>query len=330
GLAMAAGVELKLDQTALDALETRFARNGWTISANNRRQAMIPEGAEALVNDVGSAPAVKMSLGAAVVFSMPGVPSELRWLMNHRVLPRLTTAAPAVQRRLLKTIGIGESRLETSLKTIIDGHSKVRVGFRTLGVENHVKLAAFGPRAEAELDAVERAIRACLDEDVFGRDDQTITEVLASALIEARQTVATAESCTGGLIAKRLTDRPGSSAYMLGGVVAYANAVKTEILGVKDELIAAHGAVSETVAAEMAAGARRLLKSDWAISATGVAGPGGGTVDKPVGLVWVALAGPNGIETRMLRRAGDRANVRDGTTKIVMHWLLNAVRASTS
>ncbi|MEM7676869.1 MAG: competence/damage-inducible protein A [Myxococcota bacterium] len=330
GLADAAGVELALNKTALEALEARFARNGWTLSPNNRRQAMLPEGAEALVNEVGSAPAVKMPLGPAVVFCMPGVPSELRWLMTHRVLPRLTVATPAVRRRLLKTMGIGESRLETVLKDIIDIHPKVRVGFRTLGVENHVKLAAFGPQAVEDLDAIETDIRACLGEDVFGRDEQTLTEALASVLIDAGHTVATAESCTGGLIAKRLTDRPGSSAYMLGGVVAYANAVKTEMLGVEADLIEANGAVSEAVAARMAVGVRRRLHSDWGVSATGVAGPGGGTAEKPVGTVWVALAGPQGVRARCLRRGGDRAQVRDATAKIAMHWLLNAVRASTS
>ena len=330
GLGRALGSPLALDPVAWAAVEARFAKHGWTMSPNNRRQAMVPEAAEVLVNEVGTAPGVTAVLNGAAVYAMPGVPSEVRWLMNHRILPRLGDAAPAVERRAIKVIGIGESKLETELEGVIAGHPYVRVGFRTAGVENHVKLAAFGAGASARLDAAERAVRETLGDRVFGRENDDLSEVLARALIDAGMTVATAESCTGGLIAKRLTDVPGSSAYMLGGVVAYANGVKVDLLGVDPSDIAAHGAVSEPVAAAMAAGIRTRLGTDWGLSATGVAGPGGGTPEKPVGFVWIGLAGADGVQTRAIRRPGGRINVRDGTAKILMHWLLTKVRESTS
>ena len=330
GLARALGCPLGVNETAKAALEARFVAIGRTMTPNNQRQTMVPVAAEVLVNDVGSAPSVTAHLGGAMVFAMPGVPSEVRWLMANRVMPRLGPAVSGVRRRAIKTIGIGESRLESDLHAAIDDHPQVRFGFRTIGAENHVKLSAGGPTAEARLDAAEADVRRRLGDAVFGRDGETLAEVLGAALRSSGQTVATAESCTGGLIAKRLTDVPGSSAYVVGGVVAYANAVKVSLLGVESQAIDAHGAVSEVVAGQMAAGARARLGADWGLSATGVAGPGGGTPEKPVGLVWVGLAGPEGVRTRALQRPGDRANIRDGTAKILMHWLLNEVRGSTS
>lgn len=330
GLARALGVRLVLNEAVLANLEAKFARFGRVMTPNNRRQAEVPERAEILMNDVGTAPCVRAELSGAAIFVLPGVPSEVRWLMRHRVLPVVGSEAPAVRRRAIKVIGVGESGLETALRTTIDGHPEVRFGFRTAGAENHVKLAATGPGGQARLDAAEAAVRAILTDAVFGRETDDLAAVVGEALKEAGQTVATAESCTGGLAAKRLTDVPGSSAYIVGGVVAYANEVKVNLLDVDPAAIAVHGAVSEIVALQMALGVRERLKVDWGLSATGVAGPGGGTPDKPVGTVWIALAGPAGAEARRLHRPGDRANIRDGTVKILLHWLLNAVRQSTS
>ena len=330
GLAAALGCPLVLNEVALEALKARFAARGWSMSPNNRRQAMVPEWAEVLVNEVGSAPCITATLFDAQVYCMPGVPSEVRWLLEHRVKPRVGPSAPLILRRAVKVIGVGESRLENELRAVIDAHSGVQFGFRTMGAENHVKLAAGGSDASGRLTEAESAVRAALGDRVFGNDGESLSEVVGAELKAAGQTVATAESCTGGLIAKRLTDVPGSSAYVTGGVVAYANQAKVSLLGVDPDVIEAHGAVSEPVARQMAAGVRERLGADWGLSATGVAGPGGGTPEKPVGLVWIGLAGPEGVQTRSLDRPGNRANIRDGTAKILMHWLLNEVRGSTS
>ena len=330
GLAEALGCSLVLHEAVLASLEARAARRGWTLTPNNRRQAMIPADGEVLTNEVGSAPAVTATLSNASIYAMPGVPSEVRWLFENRVAARITWPTRKVVRRLIKVIGTGESRLEHTLNGVVERHRDVRFGYRTAGAENHVKLASLGSKAELHLDAAETDVRAVLGDTVFGRDDETLAEVVGAALKAAQQTVATAESCTGGLIAKRLTDVPGSSAYVVGSVVAYANEVKVAMLGVDPAVLEAQGAVSEVVAGQMAAGVRDRLGTDWGLSATGVAGPGGGTPDKPVGLVWIGLAGPDGVQTRALQRPGNRDNIRDGTAKILLHWLLNSVRGSTS
>ena len=329
-LARALGSDRAIDEPARAALEARFAARGWAVGPNQLRQVTLPVVGHALLNEVGTAPGVWAELDGARVVALPGVPSEVRWLMEHRVKAIVGSTTPDVQRRVLKVVGVGESRLESSLTEVIEAHPDVRFGFRALGAENHLKLAAFGPEAPARLAAASAASRAVLGEAVFGEGDDDLSVVVGQALRAAGQTVATAESCTGGLIAKRLTDVPGSSAYVLGGAVAYANEVKTALLGVDPMAIAEHGAVSEPVAAQMADGIRRSLKADWGLSATGVAGPGGGTPDKPVGLVWIGLAGPDGVEARRIDRPGGRSNVRDGTVKILMHWLWTKVRSSTS
>lgn len=330
GLAEALGTELVLHPEILAAIEARFARRGWTVSPNHRRQAMVPADTEVLPSEVGTAPCVAAVLEGANVFVLPGVPSEVRWLLEHRVKPRIAGPAPVVQRRLIKVIGIGESRLETLLGDVITEHDAVRFGFRALGAENHVKLAAFGPDAADRLERAEAAARSVLGGAVFGGGEDDLAAAVGRALRAAGQTVSTAESCTGGLVATWLTDVAGSSAYFVGGVVAYANTVKVDALGVDPQVLAVHGAVSEPVARQMAAGVRERLGTDWALSATGIAGPGGGTPEKPVGLVWTGLAGPDGVETRALHRHGTRANIRQGSAKIMLHWLLNSVRGSTS
>ena len=330
GLARALGVARVHSAEVWAAIETRFAAFGRTPTDNNRRQAMVPQSADVLLNEVGTAPGLAARLDEAEIYVMPGVPSEVRWLMKHQVEPRIARPLPVVHRRVIKVVGMGESMLEQALRRSIDARPAVRFGFRTTGAENHVKLAAYGLGGVAQLDEAEAAVRTALGDAVFGRDHESLAEVVGAALKAAGQTVATAESCTGGWVAKRLTDVPGSSAYVIGGVVAYANEVKTAMLGVDPAVIEAHGAVSEEVAGQMAAGVRARLGTDWGLSTTGVAGPGGGTATKPVGLVWVGLAGPGGVQTRRLHRPGNRDNIRDGSVKILLHWLLNAVRASTS
>lgn len=324
GLARALGVPLRRDEATIEAIKQRFAHFGREMTPNNERQAMVPASGEVLTNEVGTAPGFHAQLHGADVFLVPGVPREVRWLFEHAIKPRIDRGHPATLRRTLKVIGIGESRLEHSILEIIRQHPRVRWGFRTLGMENHVKLAA-EPADLALLDAAEAAVRAALGAKIYGAGDVAIEVVLGERLIARKETVAVAESCTGGLVAKRLTDVAGSSAYVLGGVVAYANAVKMSMLGVEASLLDGVGAVSAEVAAAMASGVRARFSSTWGLSATGIAGPGGGTRDKPVGLVYVALAGPDGVETRELKLPGDRTTIREQTASALLDWLRRRV-----
>lgn len=320
-LARALGVELVLDEVVLERIRARFASFGRKMSDNNRRQAMVPSEGEALDNEVGTAPGFVATLDGAQVFLMPGVPREVRWLMKHRILPRIEDGGGGRRRRTLKVVGLGESRLELSIQEVVSAHPDVRFGYRTLGLENHVKLMAEGAEAEVRLAAAELAVRQALGARLYGADEDVLEAVLGASLRAAGQTVAVAESCTGGLVGKRLTDVSGSSGYMLGGVVAYADRVKVGLLDVPAGAIAEHGAVSEPVARAMAEGVRARLGADWGLSTTGIAGPSGGTEDKPVGMVWYAVAGPDGTEAKRVQLPGDRAQVRQLSASVVLDAL---------
>ncbi len=326
GLAKALGCGLRRDEAVIESIRARFASFGREMTPNNERQAMVPEVGEVLENEVGTAPSFTAELNRARVFLMPGVPREVRWLMEHRVLPRIRPGDVSRMRRTIKVVGLGESRLEHSIREIVRLHrSDVTFGFRTLGLENHIKLLAEGEDREAKLGAAQAALTELLGDRIYGVDEDMHAEVTMRALVAAGGTVAFAESCTGGLVAKLLTDVPGSSACFLGGVVAYANAAKVALLGVSEATLAEHGAVSEAVAAEMAAGARERFASTWAVSTTGIAGPTGGTESKPVGTVCLGIAGPDGVEAKTLRFPGERTWVRTATATAALDVLRTRV-----
>lgn len=321
-LGRALGRELVLHEPTLEAIRERFARFGREMTPNNVRQAMVPEGSVVLENKAGTAPCVHATLGRAALYLLPGVPREVRYLMSKVLSPRLDRGAPLVHRRTVKVVGLGESRLEHSVREVVERYrDRVRFGYRALGVENHIKLAVSGPEPVARLDEVEGALRARLGDAVFGVDQAELIDVLHQKLLASGRTLVTAESCTGGLVGKLLTDQPGASAYFVGGVVAYANRAKTELLGVPTALIEAEGAVSEAVARAMAEGARARFAADLALSATGVAGPDGGTEAKPVGTVFVALAAGEGTEVLRLQLPGDRASIRHNTALSILDLL---------
>jgi nicotinamide-nucleotide amidase len=281
---------------------------------------MVPELGEVLDNQSGTAPSFTAKLNRATIFLMPGVPREVRWLMDNRIVPRIPAGEPAL-RRTIKVIGIGESKLEHEIKSVVRAHREVHWGYRTLGLENHVKLLARGPDRAAIIAAAERDLRSVLTDRIYGADTDTFPAVLGALLSARKATVATAESCTGGLVAKILTEVPGSSAYMLGGVVAYANEVKMKLLDVRSEDLEAHGAVSEVVARAMAEGVRARLGATYGLSTTGVAGPGGGSAEKPVGMVWLACASEGRTEARVIRLPGDRDFIRTGSANAVLDLL---------
>lgn len=325
GVAAAMGVGLQTHAPTLARLKARFERAGRSLTENNLRQTRLPVGADVLENERGTAPGLSVRLGASALFVLPGVPREMKWLLDHQVLPRLPPGRPQL-RKTISVAGIGESALENELKPIISAHDDIRFGFRTKLFENHVKLFAQGGKAREQLERAEEAVRAHLGPRVFSQKGKSLEAVTVAALTRLDQTVATAESCTGGLISKLLTDVPGSSEVVVGGIVAYANEVKESLLGVPSTVIAEHGAVSEPVARSMAEGVRARLGSTWALSTTGVAGPGGGTPEKPIGLVWFGMCGPQGTKAwKMFLPGRSREVVRMVSAQAALDCLRRAL-----
>jgi nicotinamide-nucleotide amidase len=315
-----AGVDADEDPAVIAAIEARFARRGWPMPAINRRQAQVPRGAEVLDNPNGTAPGLWMPIGGNVVVALPGPPRELQPMYDNHVEPRLRarTGRLVLRRRTLKTAGRGESHVEELAQPLyalwreIDPAISTTILAAPGQVELHLSAQGDDPaRLDAALDAAVTALQGALGSIVVSVDGRSLEEVVGALLQKQGLMLAGAESCTGGLMLGRLTDVPGSSAWVAGGVVAYANSVKTETLGVPRDLIEAHGAVSEPVAAAMAAGVRVRLQAGIGVGITGIAGPGGGTDAKPVGTVAIAVAGPGDRRVvRTLRLPGDRAMVR--------------------
>jgi len=332
--AEAAGVPLVESAEAMAALEARFARRGIVLTPNNRRQALVPQGAQVVLNPNGSAPMFCLRLGRATAFFVPGVPREYRHLVDAEVLPRIRRLrgerpdSGFLAFRLLRTVGLPESHLDARVAPVAAAHPDVTFGFRTHAPENHLKLMARGrtqAEADAALAAAEAASRAVLGGHVFGQDDDRHAAVVGALLLSRQQTVALAESCTGGRIADLLTSVPGASAWFPGGAVVYANAMKEVWVGVRAETLKAHGAVSEAVAREMAEGVRRATGATWGLSVTGIAGPTGGSEEKPVGTVYTALAGPGGTAAQKHRFPGDREQVRTFSAAAALESLRHAL-----
>lgn len=336
-VARACGVDLVRDPASEAAIEALFARLGRAMPENNRKQADLPAGAEVLANPVGTAPGfARVQPGGCLVACVPGMPREMRVMMLEQVEPRLRArfALAEIPRRVYRVLGRGESALARDVEPVVaaararsPGLAGLCVHYRAETPEVVVVLEALagpdGVRAtEEELRALDGPLAAAIGPALYGIGEAELAARVLHACRRAGLWLATAESCTGGRIAARLTGIAGSSAVVRGGVVAYDNAVKTGVLGVPAEEIAAHGAVSEPVARAMAAGARRLLGVDVAVGVTGIAGPGGGSPEKPVGTVDVAVADADGCVYRRLTLWGDRALVQHAATlwALKMMW----------
>ena len=298
-------------QEILKQIEESFRKRGRPMPKVNQNQALIPQGAKALSNLWGVAPGIFIEDGKTLFFAVPGVPVEMRWMVENEILPALRDRKPPsfILHRKLKTTGISESAIYEEIERLIDPKEQVKVAFLPgyLGVD--VRLTAqLGEerQAQAKIEELERKIREALGDYVYGTDDETLEEVVGRLLSEKKQTIAVAESCTGGLIGARITNVSGSSEYFERGVVTYSNQAKTQLLSVPSEIIERHGAVSEQVAILMAEGIRKLAKTDYGLSVTGVAGPTGGTPQKPVGLVFVGFAHENDSFARKFTFGEDR------------------------
>lgn len=315
--AMAAflGVELVLHGDLLAEIQQFFDRRGVAMPARNAIQAHIPAGAKAIENEVGTAPGVEAQRGGAVLFALPGVPSEMERMLEASVLPRVREIAKsqAIVTRRLKCFGAGESTIADMLGDAMQrGRSPlvnctVHCGVITLEV-----VATSSDRSQAtEMAAREEAsLRRALGTLVYGVEEQTLAEVVGERLTQVGKTLAVAESCTGGLLAKLITDVPGSSRYFLCGWVTYSNEAKSRQLGVLPALLETHGAVSEQVAVAMAQGARYKAGADFTVGITGIAGPDGGTEHKPVGLVYIAVSSRDSTDISRHGFPPDRSSVR--------------------
>jgi len=317
GAARATERPLVLDQHSLERIRAMFDRLGRTMAENNVRQAMIPQRATVLDNPLGTAPGFIIEEDGKAVVAVPGVPREMKAMIVDQVIPFLVRRfgiEATIVTRVLNTIGVGESDLDARIADLFQAGVNPSIAMLAHDGQVDVKLTAKADsraRAQALLDELEPRVRERLPNCVYGVDAGPIERVVGERLRAKRWTIATAESCTGGLIASMLTDVPGSSDYYLGGVVSYGDDAKLELLDVAPELIERRGAVSDEVAAAMAIGVQARLRSSCAIGVTGIAGPGGGTPEKPVGLVYVALAKPDGAaQVRRLMLPGDREVVR--------------------
>ena len=301
------GVRLRLDEDLLARVQARFDRHGVPMPERNRSQAMVPEGVEPIPNPVGTAPGLWYANRGRVLVVLPGVPFEMQTLMEQTILPRLGALAGRrfIMHRTLLTAGVGESSLEDmlgDLSTVLDENLRLASLPGTGGVR--LRLSATGTDRDAvaaRLREGEAYLRQRLGSTVFGTADETLEAVLGSLLRAGEKTIAVAESCTGGLILHRLTNVSGASAYVVGGVVAYSNAAKVDLLGVARETLARDGAVSEDVARQMARGVRIRLGADVGLATTGIMGPTGGTPGKPVGTVWVGYADGAGEQAQVFR-----------------------------
>jgi len=284
-------------------------------------------GARILPNPRGTAPGFSVEIDTCECFFMPGVPSEMKAMFDRSVLPAIRERW-SLTRPLTATFRVaaaGESNLQQRLSGIAADHPRLQLGFRTYMHENHVKLLMPAPSGEDDEAVFERAcdqVRESLGPDCYSEDpDESLAAVVGAELARRGQTVTTAESCTGGLLASLLTSVSGSSGYFQRAFVTYANEAKEEMLGVPRDMLAEHGAVSEPVARAMAEGARRSARADWALALTGIAGPTGGTPAKPVGLVYAAVAGPSRTWIRELRLFRERDLNRRLSASIALEML---------
>ncbi|NIM99985.1 MAG: competence/damage-inducible protein A [candidate division Zixibacteria bacterium] len=283
----------------LEQIEEAFRKRGSPMPKVNQNQALIPQGARALSNLWGVAPGIFLEDEGTLFFALPGVPMEMKWMLENEVLPTLRARKPDhfILHRKFKTTGISESALYEKIERLIDPTGEIKVAFLPgyLGVDIRLTTESnHKDQAQPRIDEFQRKIREILGTLIYGTDDQTLEEVVGKLLLEEKKTIAVAESCTGGIIGARFTSVSGSSKYFERGVVTYSNEAKTELLNVPKDIIDKHGAVSEEVARLMAEGVRSLAKTDYGLSVTGIAGPTGGTAQKPVGLVFIGFAHENG------------------------------------
>ena len=309
------GRKLELNEGVLRHIQELFRRFGRVMPEINRRQAMVPEGATVIPNPRGSAPGLWIEASGHIVILLPGVPSELRAMFDQEIRPRLTRLGhdERLFTRDLRITGLPESEVEQRVSPLyaLYPDTETTILASPPGIQLHPRVWSRDPaQANQILDEMVKRMSLALGEHLYSTEGEAMEEVVARALTENRATIAVAESCTGGLLAERLTNIPGSSVYFLGGVVCYSNELKSALVDVPAELIEAKGAVSPEVALALADGIRKRTGATIGVGVTGIAGPGGGTPEKPVGLVHIGIADERGPRERRFQFPGDRERIR--------------------
>ena len=327
--------ELVESEVALENVKRIFTARGYELTPVNRAQALVPKCCEVFNNDLGTAPCMWFNSDGKVLVSLPGVPFEMDWLMRNRVIPKLqnTFNTDVIINKNILVQGIGESFLSDLIEPWeLKLPENIKLAY--LPVAGMVKLRLTGriPNSPSnrntlitQINNAEASLYEIAGQYIVGEDCETLDELVHKTLIEKGKTLATAESCTGGNIARLLTAQAGASTYFKGGVIAYSNEVKECALGVKHETLVAHGAVSEETVREMVEGVRQRLGADYAIATTGIAGPGGGTPEKPVGTVWVAVCDHEHTVTQLMHYGDRRQQTIDRTTNQAYSMLIRLI-----
>ncbi len=305
--------KLRFDENVYQHVKTLFARFGKEVTELNKKQAEVPESSTVIHNANGTAPGMWFEQGGKVFISMPGVPYEMKKMMSAEIIPRLKKkySQPTIVHRTVLTQGIGESFLSEIIADWENSLAEKNIKLAYLPSPGMVRLrlSASGNEEAALRNTVDEKVaelEKIIPQHIYGYEKDKLEGIVGKLLKEKNHTLALAESCSGGLIAHMITSVPGSSNYFMGGVVSYSNQSKINQLGVKKETLEKHGAVSEETITEMALGAKQEFNTDWAVATSGIAGPDGGSAEKPVGTVWIAVAGPAGIKAKKFQFGGDR------------------------
>lgn len=321
------GMELGINQEALEEVTRFFASRGRILTEINRQQAFLPVGCTYIPNKLGTAPGMWFDQNDTVFISMPGVPYEMKGMMSTTILPllKLHFNPPTIVHKIIRTVGIGESILSETIADWEDNlPSHIKLAYLPSMANVKLRLTGFGDDATVLTEEINQQINKVLpiiQPFVYGYEQDELEQVISKLLSERGQTLATAESCTGGYVSHLITSVPGSSSYFVGGVVSYSNELKSKQLGVSSETLNQFGAVSEQTIVEMAEGVRKTLSADYGIATSGIAGPDGGTPDKPVGTVWIAVASPQRTFTRKLQLGGFRQQMIHNATVALLNLL---------
>ncbi|HHW02793.1 MAG TPA: competence/damage-inducible protein A [Thermoanaerobacterales bacterium] len=316
---------LKLDEPSLERIEDFFKKRGRTMTQNNYKQALIPEGSSAILNKKGTAPGILLKYGEKIIIMLPGPPFEMEPMLVESVIPYLSRLSQkTIFSRVLKFYGIGESLLEEEIKDLLVNQSNPTIAPLAKMGEVTLRITAKAENMEDAKDLirpVEEEIVKRVGQYLYGFDDEKVEEIVARLLLASKKSIAIAESCTGGLMAHKLTNIPGISEVFERGVVSYSNRAKQELLNVKEETLKKYGAVSEQTAREMAQGIRVTANTDIGVSITGIAGPTGGSPEKPVGLVFIGYADSKNVIVEKHLFTGDRTDVKQRSVDAALHMV---------
>ena len=322
------GADIELNKEALEEVRALFKKFGKELTETNKQQAELPVNCEKITNKLGSAPGMWFNENDTVFISMPGVPHEMKGMMTDVLLPRIRSEfhTLSIYHKVVKTSGIGESWLSDKIKpweSQLPVH--IKLAYLPSVLEVKLRLTASGldrNQLKADVDDEIEKLIPYINKYIFGYNKDTIESVVGQKLQDMALTISTAESCTGGFLAHKITSVAGSSAYFIGSIISYNNRIKEEILNVSKDTLSTFGAVSEETVKEMAVNVRNQFKTDMGVATSGIAGPGGGTEEKPVGTVWIAVSDSNGIETRKLSLAKNRLVNIEASTKAALSLVL--------